>query len=627
MTATYLSADVTWLLLASILVALMQAGFTCLESGFVRLKNSINVAIKNLVDFCLANVLFALFGFGLMFGPSLGGWLGTPASVPFEYTDPEGIAFFVFQAMFCGTATTIISGAVSERMRFIGYVIVTVIIAGFIYPIVGHWIWAGLPTDTATGWLGALGFVDFAGSTAVHSVGGWVALAAILVIGPRVGRFGPQGRRIEGHNLPMAVLGVFLLWIGFFGFNGGSALGLEPIIPVLIANTTLAGAAGGLAALLASWIVWRYPLVDRIINGVLAGLVAICAPCDRVGAGDALVIGFVAGLVAVLGMRLLERLSIDDVVGAIPSHLLAGIWGTLAVALFADPAQLPLGSTGEQFLVQLMGVLVVGAFAFPVAYGLFRGLDRYLPFRVTAEQERIGLNIAEHQATHGLLDLLVQMDRQAREGDFSQPVSAEPETEAAQIATFYNAVLARFQTETERRQRAGERLAALANYDALTGLANRALFLHRLAQRLRGQDTGWLFYVDLDGFKAVNDEHGHAIGDEVLVRTSRRLNRVLRPGDWAARLGGDEFTVMLRRGTTQCEAERLATALVDALAEPIPLASGMAHIGASIGMAALPVDDGATPDQVLHAADEAMYLAKLDGKNGWRIAEPPADIP
>lgn len=615
-----LDPNVTWILLSSFLVALMQAGFTCLESGFVRLKNSINVAVKNLVDFCLSTVLFTIVGFGLMYGDTIGGWIGLPGPPPLDDAAPELTAYFIFQIMFCGTATTIISGAVSERMRFVGYVIVAVLIAGFIYPVAGHWVWNGIQGGEANGWLAAAGFIDFAGSTVVHSVGGWVALAAILVIGPRIGRFGRYGHRIEGHNLPMSVLGVFLLWIGFFGFNGGSTLALDATVPLIVANTALAGAAGGLAGLVASWFIWGNPIVDRVINGVIAGLVAVCAGCHLLSAETAMLTGFIAGLVAVLGMWLMERNRIDDVIGAVPSHLMAGIWGTVAVGLFAPIEALPADTRLAQLAIQLQGIVVIGAFAFGTSLVVLRLIDRVLPFRVTAEQERIGLNVAEHQATTALLDLLTQMDHQARQGDFSRTITAEPETEAAQIATFYNAVLDRFHVETQRRQRALDELARLANFDPLTGLANRRLLLQRLDQALRAGHPGALFYLDLDGFKPVNDSHGHDAGDRVLAEVADRIVQAASAATLVSRIGGDEFCLIFEGDGAVQTLERDALALIDAIAGPIDLAQTRVRLGVSIGIARFEDQRGRTSAQVIAAADEAMYQAKLEGKGTWRLA-------
>lgn len=624
-----LSQDVTWVLMTSFLVALMQAGFTCLESGFVREKNSVNVAIKNLVDFCLSSVLFTLFGYQIMFGETLGGWIGTAVLPdPDNHSGPDEVAFFIFQLMFCGTAATIISGAVSERMRFIGYVLVTILAAGLFYPIAGHWAWNGLRLGEAHGWLGRMGFIDFAGSTVVHSVGGWIALSAILIIGPRIGRFGPDGRRIDGHNLPMTVLGVFLLWFGFFGFNGGSTLALDSRVPTIVANTALSGAAGGLAGMLLSWLIWDHPLVDRVVNGVIAGLVAVCAGCASFGETAAIYVGLGAGLIAVFTMWLLEVLEVDDVIGAVPSHLAAGIWGTLAVAIFAPLDQLPAGDRLEQIGVQLVGIGAIGAFTLGGSYVLFRLIDRVIPFRVSEADERIGLNVAEHGATTSLLDLVTQMDAQARQGDFSRPVSVEPETEAGRVAVFYNAVLERFHTETARRHDALERMVELANHDALTGLANRRNVFEAvgraLARAARSGQVGALLYLDLDGFKPVNDGLGHAAGDQVLREVAERLRGLVRESDLPGRLGGDEFAILLEALDGPDGAATVAEKVLAALAEPIVVAESdqPVTVGASIGIACFGGPCGLPDrDALVRRADDAMYDAKLAGKGTWHQAD------
>ncbi|WP_417782299.1 ammonium transporter [Terasakiella pusilla] len=624
-----LSPHVAWVLIAAFLVAVMQAGFTCLESGFVRAKNSIHVAVKNLMDFCISSLLFTLFGFGIMFGPSYGGIIGLPTLATYENLSPHDISFFIFQIMFCGTAATIISGAVSERMRFVGYIFVTVVIAGLIYPIVGHWVWNGAHIGQTNGWLGKLGFVDFAGSTVVHGVGGWIALSAILVIGPRIGRFGEHGHRIEGHNLPMAVLGVFLLLFGFFGFNGGSTLAINNHVPLIIANTALAGALGGLGGISFSWLVNKHPTVEGIVNGTVSGLVASCAGAHLIGSIDAMIIGFIAGVLALWGMMGLEKWEIDDVIGAVPAHLFAGAWGTVAVALFVAPDQLPTGNTWSQLGVQLLGVGVIGLFSMPCSYLIFRLADKFIPFRVTPEAERLGLNIAEHNASSSLLDLISQMDFQARTGKFDRNVEVEPETEASEIATFYNAVLHKVRTETHRRQEAMNQLTKLASTDALTGLPNRRSFfdnVHRaLSASQRNLRQGAILFMDLDGFKAVNDRMGHEAGDALLKMVAHRLSDVVRDNDLPARLGGDEFALLVNELESLEGLKILANRLIETLCDRFELPQGNADIGASIGIAVF----GGTkamkeqPEEVIHRADEAMYKAKLAGKGTWRLNEAP----
>ncbi|MEE8308660.1 MAG: ammonium transporter, partial [Gammaproteobacteria bacterium] len=437
------SLDIAWILICAALVMLMQAGFSCLESGLVRSKNSINVAAKNFADFCLSSAIFWLFGFGLMFGVTANGLLGTSGFLFDDTTNPWLMAFFIFQLGFCGTATTIVSGAVAERMRFGGYLLVATIISGVVYPVIGHWVWGSAAGIKPGGWLEQMGFIDFAGSTVVHSVGGWISLAAILIIGPRIGRFGSKRTAIHGHDLPVVTLGVFLLWFGWFGFNGGSTLGLTPEVPSIIVNTTISGAFGGVVAMALSWRFDDHPDVTVIMNGSLAGLVGITASAHIMTPLSAVIIGSIAAVVMYVVTLLLERFEIDDVVGAVPVHLSAGIWGTLAVALFADPEKWGTGlGRWDQFVVQLFGVGATFVWAFGVGFILLWLINRWVPLRIDPRGEHTGLNVAEHGASTEILDLLTEMDTQRRANDYSQPVNVEPHTEIGQIARQYNRVLA-----------------------------------------------------------------------------------------------------------------------------------------------------------------------------------------
>lgn len=608
--------DTLWVLVCAFLVVLMQAGFTAVESGMVRAKNSINVALKNLVDFCISVVLFALFGFGLMFGASIGGLVGGDGFVV-SAGDPALLVTFFFQAAFCGTATTIVSGAVAERMRFSGYAWTAALLSGLIYPVTGHWAWAD------GGWLKDIGFHDFAGSTIVHSVGGWVALAALLVIGPRLGRFGARRRRIEGHNLALATLGVFLLWFGWFGFNGGSALAIDDRVPLILLNTLLAGAAGGLAAMAATW--WRdgMPGAGDTMNGVLAGLVAVTAGCDLLSPWASLLVGAVGGVVAMGGTHLLERLEIDDAIGAVPVHLMAGVWGTLAVALFA-PAGSWEHSRWEQLGIQALGVATIGAYAFLGSFALLALAGRRR-LRVAARDERIGLNVSEHGATTSLLDLISQMDVQAHSGDFRRPVQVDDETEASQIAAFYNAVLEKFNLETDRRKMAMHRMSELANVDALTGLANRRMLFEAGRRALlrggEGDARPLLLYLDLDGFKRVNDMLGHDAGDQLLRAAARRLVGCVRQEDLVGRMGGDEFAILVAPvDDPRAHASALANALLAAITEPFEVDGSPVRVGTSIGIAVFGDHGAETVKSVVRDADHAMYAAKLAGKGCYRFA-------
>jgi Amt family ammonium transporter len=614
--------DPLWMLSCALLVMLMQAGFTCLESGMVRSKNSINVAIKNLIDFCISVVLFALLGYGLMFGTSLGGWIGIDG-IGVPDSTPQVLAFFFFQAMFCGTATTIVSGAVAERMRFVSYAFTALLLSGFIYPIAGHWAWARDAAGEPAGWLAQLGFIDFAGSTVVHSLAGWVALVAMILVGPRLGRFGRRGRVIEGHSLPIATLGVFLLWFGWFGFNAGSTFAFTAKVPIIMVNTALAGAVGGLVGMAASWRLHKRPMADAVMNGVLAGLVAITASCDLVSAPSAIVIGAGGALVAALVAELLVRVRIDDAIGAVPVHLGAGIWGTLAVALFAPTAAFgDLGRLG-QLGVQALGVAAFAAFATVTALLGLLAYSRFGSLRVSPRDERIGLNIAEHGATTSLLDLLGQMDVQANSGDFSRPVKVEDESEASQVASFYNAVLEKFNIEIDRRKVAIQRLAELANHDPLTGLGNRRLFLDELRRAMNEahpERQGALMFLDLDGFKAVNDTVGHDAGDALLKDVASRLRGIFGERGVLGRLGGDEFAVVVEGlKAPERDSAALAARIVESLDAPFPYGEQRLRIGASVGIVLFGDEALATVKGLTKRADEAMYEAKLAGKGTFRF--------
>ena len=440
-----LSVDTLWILICSVLVMLMQAGFLCLESGATRSKNAISVAMKNAADFVVAVFMFWLLGFALMFGSSFEGLIGTNHFIlSIGEGDHSLAAFFLFQAMFCATAVTIVSGAIAERIRFDAYLIITIFTACIIYPIAGHWSWGGAYTGTS-GWLAERGFVDFAGSTVVHSVGGWVALAAVLVIGPRTGKFIkgiPQ--YIPGSNLPLAMLGIIFFLVGWIGFNGGSTLALNHSVPGIIVNTIMAAVAGGLS----TYLLCRFfsslchDSTMLSLNGVLAGMVSITANCHAVTSAEAVLIGAIGGCVMVFTDQYLLKKNIDDAIGAIPVHLAAGIWGTLALGLFGD---LQLIGTGldrlAQVTVQIVGIIAYGLWVFLLSYIILRLINRIYPLRVNETDERIGLNVSEHGAKTELIDLLEAMERQAQTKDLSTRVPVEPFTEIGQIASLHNRVI------------------------------------------------------------------------------------------------------------------------------------------------------------------------------------------
>ncbi|MDC3136575.1 ammonium transporter [Bacteroidota bacterium] len=383
-----------WTIIAACLVFFMQAGFALVETGFTRAKNAVNIIMKNVMDVSAGGLAFFLLGFGLMFGTSAGGWIGTDGFLLGEigdYSTEWSYTFFFFQAVFAATAATIVSGAVAERTAFNSYLIFSVLITAFIYPVFGSWAWGSL--FNGSGWLEGLGFIDFAGSTVVHSVGGWAALAGAMVVGPRAGKYiDGKPQLIKGHSLPLAALGVFILWLGWFGFNAGSTTTGDTSIALIALNTFLAAGAGATAAMVITWITNGKPDGAVTLNGVLAGLVGITAGCANLSPGFAIITGAIAGVLVHYSMKFLEK-KVDDAVGAVSVHGVCGAWGTLAAGLF-DMGGFSLEVVG----VQLIGIGAAFAWTFPVSYILFKVINAVLPLRVTEQLEEMGLDIHEHDA-------------------------------------------------------------------------------------------------------------------------------------------------------------------------------------------------------------------------------------
>jgi len=398
-----------WVLVAAILVIFMNAGFGMLETGFCRQKNAVNILSKNLIVFALATIAFWAIGFGLMFNPGnpvmgAGGFFLSGDADPATYgldPFPAGLpvsVFFLFQAAFAGTAATIVSGAVAERIKFVDFLIFSLLLTGIAYPITGHWVWGG-------GWLSNImgtSFSDFAGSTVVHSVGGWAALMGAAILGPRIGKYNEDGstNALPGHNMALSTLGCLILWIGWFGFNPGSQLAADAAVPYIAVTTNLAAAAGGITATITAWIVSGKPDLSMIVNGILAGLVAITAPCAGVSFFSAIIIGAIAGVLVVFAVLFFDKIKIDDPVGAISVHLVNGMWGTLAVGIFDKEL-----AGFNQIMVQLIGIVAIGAFTAALSGIFWIVLKVTLGIRVTAEEELMGLDVGEHgmQAYSGFL--------------------------------------------------------------------------------------------------------------------------------------------------------------------------------------------------------------------------------
>lgn len=404
------NANILWTLLAAILVMFMQAGFAMVEAGFTRAKNAGNILMKNFLDFSAGSVIFFLFGFALMFGTDIGGFIGGSGFGlgGVDATTGDGqwtLTFWFFQSVFAATAATIVSGGIAERTKFGSYIIVSMVITGLIYPISGHWCWGSLWLgDAGAGWLEGLGFADFAGSTVVHSVGAWVALAGAIVLGPRIGKYTADGKAnaIPGHNIPLAGLGVFILWFGWFGFNPGSTTTADGTIGYIAVNTSLAAGAGVLGAMVMAWIKFGYPDTSMSLNGALAGLVGITAGCYEVSPMGSLAIGAICGVLCVLSIEFIDKvLKVDDPVGCVSVHGVCGAFGTLAVGLFAAPGYgsitgLFYGGGFGQLWIQLIGVGVVFVWAFGMGYAAFKILDAVIGMRAPKEDELKGLDITEH---------------------------------------------------------------------------------------------------------------------------------------------------------------------------------------------------------------------------------------
>lgn len=398
-------ADLLWIMIAAFLVFFMQAGFALVETGFTRAKNVANIMMKNMMDFGLGTVFFWAVGFGIMYGTDAFGLFGTSNFFLSEAITEDGTlnswlyGEWFFQAVFAATAATIVSGAMAERTKFTGYLLYTVFITALIYPVVGHWIWGG-------GWLSDIGFHDFAGSTVVHSVGAWAGLVGTMILGPRIGRFvNGKTRQIAGHSVALGTLGVFILWLGWFGFNPGSTLGADVSFARIAVTTNMAGAGGAIAAMIISWVITGKADLGYTLNGSLAGLVAITAGCAVVSPFSALLIGSIGGSIMFGGTRLLERLKIDDPVGAIPVHGMAGAWGTIAVALFAEAPYSTeflgvfFGGGWSQLGIQLTGILAVMGFTLLSAFLVFKGISVFHGLRVSPEEEITGLDRHEHGTT------------------------------------------------------------------------------------------------------------------------------------------------------------------------------------------------------------------------------------
>ncbi len=595
--------DYHWVIISAFLVFMMQLGFAMVETGCVRSKNTINVAMKNLADTTFGFFFFWLIGFGLMFGQDSHGLSGTTLFM-IDGKNNEITSFFFFQAMFATTAATIVSGAVAERMKFNGYVFIAILVTTFIYPIFGHWAWGN------GGWLKSIGFTDFAGSTVVHSVGAWVGLAGALVLGPRLGKFHHATTRYfapSNHNF--IVFGVLILWFAWFGFNAGSLLSFGPTVSSILLNTLISGASGGICAYLISLLINRLVNVEVFSFGIIAGLVGITAGCAQFNAPQAVFVGGLSAIIMCISERILLKLHIDDPLSVVAIHGCVGIWGTMAVGFFGSP---PGQLTRLEFIfVQGLGVSTAFILSFSCGILLFYLLKQTNALRVSPKDEVLGLNITEHQARLPWVETIESIIRIMRSGNMYRKIHEERGTEVGVVARFFNYLLGILHHREVELISSNKSLKSQAHLDTLTKTLNRRGFQNKVALLKTAQKTFSIIIFDIDHFKKINDSFGHAAGDSVLEELAELVNCHLTKEDIFARWGGEEFVILLPLQDEQSVLKKAE------LLRKIIATHHFALIGSltcSFGVANFSQAE-ASFEQAFEEADNALYRAKNSGRN------------
>jgi Amt family ammonium transporter len=539
-----------------------------------------------------------------MFGTDYHGFIGID-SFAIDGKDFQVDGFFFFQAMFAATAATIISGAIAERMKFNGYIIVSIVTTALIYPIFGHWAWSD------DGWLKELGFVDFAGSTVVHSVGAWIGLAGVIVLGPRLGRFRKGAIKYfapSSHNF--IVFGVFILFLAWFGFNAGSLLKFDPQVASILLNTTLGAAFGGFGAWILTFLNKEKVNIEVFAFGVIAGLVGVTAGCHLFDAYTSAFVGFVAAFVMyAFDSLILKKFKLDDPLSVMGVHGFAGVWGTLAVGFFAT---LPQDMSRLDFIgVQALGVFT--AFVFALTFGLimFLLLAKSDLLRVSKRQEVIGLNVSEHNAKMPWVETIESIIKIMRTGDIGKKIYEERGTEIGLVARFFNYLLSTLRQKQIDLQNSNIKLRSKADIDPLTQIYNRRALLEKLKDKNLYNSNYSLIMIDIDMFKSINDTYGHSVGDSVLKELSHLVKNLIRDRDIFARWGGEEFLILINNRDL---------VKVEKIAEKIRLNieefafSHVRKITASLG-ASSPRNENESFTEVLEHADKALYQAKELGRN------------
>ena len=595
--------DLLWILLSAFLVFLMQLGFALIETGTVRTKNTINVAMKNLIDTVFSIIFFWLIGFGIMFGTDSFGLFGIDRFL-ISGLDLEENAIFFFQAMFAATAITIISGAVAERIKFNGYIIVAIVVSAIIYPMFGHWAW------NENGWLKTIGFVDFAGSTVVHSLGAWIGLAGTIVLGPRLGKF-KKGKikyfAPSNHNF--IVFGVFILFFAWFGFNAGSLLKFEGSVTLILLNTLISGIFGGFGAWLITTFSKEKVAVEIFSFGIIAGLVGITAGCFELTLSQSAIVGFISAFVMYFSDQfLLKVLKVDDPLSAVSIHGFTGAWGTIAVGIFA---KLPEGFSRFDFIwIQTLGVITAFIFAITLGFILFYFLFKINLLRVRKKHEVLGLNTSEHNAKLPWVETIESIVSIMKTGNIQKKVYEERDTEVGIVAKFFNLLLRILREKNAKLTNSNKSLEIKAYYDALTGIYNRRGF----EEKIKNKTLTFNYAVgifDIDKFKHINDTYGHDVGDIVLKELATLISKKIRQQDIFARWGGEEFVLLL-----QTDDLVIAEKIVEKLRSDIEKAefSTVKHITVSVGISDFK-NFNQTFEEVFKNADNALYQAKTNGRN------------
>lgn len=595
--------DLLWILLCGFLVFMMQLGFALIETGTVRTKNTINVAMKNLIDTVFGIIFFWLIGFGLMFGTDSYGLFGVDKFL-INGLNMEENGIFFFQAMFAATAITIISGAVAERIKFNGYIVVAIIVSALIYPIFGHWAWS------ENGWLAELGFIDFAGSTVVHSLGAWIGLAGTIVLGPRLGKFkNGKIKYFAPSNHNFIVFGLFILFFAWFGFNAGSLLKFDSSVTLILLNTLISGLFGGLGG----WIITFYSKekvgVELFSFGIIAGLVGITAGCYELTLIQSAFVGFVSAFIMYYSDQLLLKVfKIDDPLSAVSVHGFAGAWGTIAVGIFA---KVPEGLTRYDLIyVQILGVITAFIFAFSLGLILFLILYKINLLRVRKKHEVLGLNTSEHNAKLPWVETIESIVSIMKTGNIQKKVHEERDTEVGIVAKFFNLLLGMLREKNTVLTNKNNNLRLKAYYDALTGIFNRRGFEEK-TKNINLSFNYTVAILDIDKFKDVNDTFGHDVGDTILKELSTIVSKKIRQDDIFARWGGEEFILLLRTKDLA-----IAENIADKLRADIEKAdfSVVKHITVSFGISNFK-NKNQTFEEVFKNADNALYKAKESGRN------------